>query len=137
MRLIDNLRKVKFQQKKSLQKELFKIFLYRQCLKSMWNETIGFSLNTYSHLLDKHSVSSWSKIFMTLPQRSGLESLGHKVIVGKTALSRGITSTFEFIGFSYQPESLNCTCKTFEKHQHESLRSWNYPIKNIFFEKIR
>ena len=53
---------------------------------------------------------------MTLPQRSGLVSRGHKVTVGKTTLSIGITSTFEFIGFSYQPESLNCMCKTFEKH---------------------
>ena len=77
---------------------------------------------------------------MTLPQRSGLESLGHKVIVGKTALSMGITSTFEFIGFSYQPESLDCTCKTFKKHQYKSLRTEFFKIVDsqyfIFFESL-
>ena len=44
---------------------------------------------------------------MALPQRSGLESLGHKVTAGKTILSKGKVSTTDFIGFSYQPASLN------------------------------
>ena len=44
---------------------------------------------------------------MAVPQRSGLESCGHKVTVGKTILSIGKVSTTDFIGFSYQPASLN------------------------------
>ena len=44
---------------------------------------------------------------MALPQRSGLESLGHKVTAGKTILSKGKVSTTDVIGFSYQPVSLN------------------------------
>ena len=44
---------------------------------------------------------------MALPQRSGLESRGHSVTVGKTILSKGKVSTTDFIGFSYQPASLN------------------------------
>ena len=44
---------------------------------------------------------------MAKPQRSGLESLGHSVTVGKTILSRGKVTTTDFIGLSYQPASLN------------------------------
>ena len=44
---------------------------------------------------------------MTVPQRSGLESCGHKVTVGKTILSIGKVSTFDFMGFSIQPASRN------------------------------
>ena len=65
---------------------------------------------TYAHLLDTHSVSIWSKILMTLPQRSGLESRGHSVTVGKRILLMGKVSTFDFIGFSNQPVSLNTHC---------------------------
>ena len=43
---------------------------------------------------------------MTVPHRSGLESLGHKVTAGKTILSKGKVSTTDFIGFSFQPASL-------------------------------
>ena len=44
---------------------------------------------------------------MAVPQRSGLESLGHKVTVGKTILSIGKVSTTDFMGFSIQPASTN------------------------------
>ena len=44
---------------------------------------------------------------MALPQRSGLESLGHSVTAGKTILSKGKVSTTDFMGFSIQPVSLN------------------------------
>ena len=67
----------------------------------------AFELDTYSHLLDPQSVFRWSKTFITLPQRSGLESLGHSVTVGKTILSKGKVSTTDFMGFSIQPVSLN------------------------------
>ena len=67
----------------------------------------AFELDTYPHLLDPQSVFRWSKIFITLPQRSGLESLGHSVTVGKTILSKGKVSTTDFMGFSIQPVSLN------------------------------
>ena len=69
-----------------------------------------FELNIESHLLDPQLVSSWSKIFMTLPQRSGLESRGHSVTVGKTILSIGKVNTTDFIGFSCQPASLKSIC---------------------------
>ena len=48
---------------------------------------------------------------MALPQRSGLESRGHSVTVGKKILSRGKVSTTDFIGLSYQPVSINPKCK--------------------------
>ena len=67
----------------------------------------AFELDIYPHLLDPQSVFRWSKIFITLPQRSGLESLGHSVTVGKTILSKGKVSTTDFMGFSIQPVSLN------------------------------
>ena len=67
----------------------------------------AFELDTYPHLLDPQSVFRWSKIFIALPQRSGLESLGHSVTVGKTILSKGKVSTTDFMGFSIQPVSLN------------------------------
>ena len=67
----------------------------------------AFELVTYPHLLDPQSVFRWSNIFITLPQRSGLESLGHSVTVGKTILSKGKVCTTEFMGFSIQPVSLN------------------------------
>ena len=74
-----------------------------------------FSLSVYwkewllnwSHLLDPQSVFSWSKILMAVPQRSGLESWGHKVTVGKTILLIGKVSTTDFMGFSIQPASKN------------------------------
>ena len=44
---------------------------------------------------------------MAVPQRSGLESCGHKVTVGKTILSIGKVSTTDFMGFSIQPASTN------------------------------
>ena len=72
--------------------------------------SLVFELNIESHLLDPQLVSSWSKIFMTLPQRSGLESRGHSVTVGKTILSIGKVSTTDFIGFSCQPASLKSIC---------------------------
>ena len=59
------------------------------------------------HLLDPQSVFTWSKILMAVPQRSGLESCGHKVTVGKTILSIGKVSTTDFMGFSIQPASAN------------------------------
>ena len=68
---------------------------------------MAFELDMYPHLLDPQSVFRWSKIFITLPQRSGLESLGHSVTVGKTILSKGKVSTTDFMGFSIQPVSLN------------------------------
>ena len=64
-------------------------------------------MNKYSYLLDPQSVFRWSNIFITLPQRSGLESLGHSVTVGKTILSKGKVSTTDFMGFSYQPTRKN------------------------------
>ena len=67
----------------------------------------AFELDIYPHLLDPQSVFRWSKIFITLPQRSGLESLGHSVTAGKTILSKGKVSTTDFMGFSIQPVSLN------------------------------
>ena len=69
--------------------------------------SLAFELDIYPHLLDPQSVFRWSKIFITLPQRSGLESLGHSVTVGKTILSIGKVSTTDFIGFSIQPVSLH------------------------------
>jgi hypothetical protein len=69
--------------------------------------SLAFELDIYPHLLDPQSVFRWSKIFITLPQRSGLESLGHSVTVGKTILSKGKVSTTDFMGFSIQPVSLN------------------------------
>ena len=42
---------------------------------------------------------------MALPQRSGLESLGHKVTVGKIIFLIGKVSTTDSIGFSCQPAS--------------------------------
>ena len=68
---------------------------------------MAFGLNIECHLLDPQSVFNWSKILMAVPQRSGLESCGHKVTVGKTILSIGKVSTTDFIGFSYQSASLN------------------------------
>ena len=44
---------------------------------------------------------------MAVPQRSGLESCGHKVTAGKTILSIGKVSTTDFMGFSIQPASRN------------------------------
>ena len=73
-------------------KRFFSLRSFRECL--------------LSHLLDPQSVSRWSKTLMTLPQRSGLESRGHSVTVGKTILFRGKVSTTDFIGFSYQPAIL-------------------------------
>jgi hypothetical protein len=67
--------------------------------------SLAFDLNTESHLLDPQSVFSWSKILMAVPQRSGLESRGHSVTVGKTILSMGKVSTTDFMGFSIQPAS--------------------------------
>ena len=69
--------------------------------------SLAFELDIYPHLLDPQSVFRWSKIFITLPQRSGLESLGHSVTDGKTILSMGKVSTTDFMGFSIQPVSLN------------------------------
>ena len=48
---------------------------------------------------------------MALPQRSGLESLGHIVMVGKTMSSIGKVRTTDLIGFSCQPASLNSKYK--------------------------
>ena len=69
--------------------------------------SLAIELDIYPHLLDPQSVFRWSKIFIALPQRSGLESLGHSVTVGKTILSKGKVSTTDFMGFSIQPVSLN------------------------------
>ena len=67
--------------------------------------SLAFGLNIECHLLDPQSVFTWSKILMAVPQRSGLESRGHKVTVGKTILSIGKVSTFDLMGFSIQPAS--------------------------------
>ena len=80
-------------------------FLLKRVLKE--DHSLALEFNVYPHLLDPQSVFSWSKTLMTLPQRSGLESLGHKVTDGKTILFKGKVSTTDFIGFSYQPASLN------------------------------
>ena len=69
--------------------------------------SLAFELDIYPHPFDPQSVFRWSKIFITLPQRSGLESRGHSVTVGKTILSKGKTSTTDFMGFSIQPVSVN------------------------------
>jgi hypothetical protein len=74
-------------------------------LRNFKIRSLAFELNIESHLLDPQLVFSWSKIFMTLPQRSGLESRGHSVTVGNTILSIGKVSTTDFIGFSCQPAS--------------------------------
>ena len=80
-------------------------------LSDFWREfriiLLAFGLNIEFHLLDPQSVFTWSKILMAVPQRSGLESLGHKVTVGKTILSIGKVSTTDFMGFSIQPASTN------------------------------
>ena len=77
-------------------------------LSYFWREfSIGFQIEQEYHLLDPQSVFNWSKILMAVPQRSGLESCGHKVTVGKTILSIGKVSTFDFMGFSIQPASTN------------------------------
>ena len=44
---------------------------------------------------------------MAVPHRSGLESCGHNVTVGKTILFMGKVSTTDFMGFSIQPASSN------------------------------
>jgi len=44
---------------------------------------------------------------MEVPQRSGLESCGHNVTVGKTILFMGKVSTTDFMGFSIQSASSN------------------------------
>ena len=77
-----------------------------------------------SYLLDPQSVSRWSKILITLPHRSGLESLLHNVTDGNTILSKGKVSTTDFIGFSYQSASLN----------HMRI-SWNLYRDNITYLK--
>ena len=89
-----------------------KLFLWKFFSPTgLWREfriiSSAFELNIESHLLDPQSVFSWSKILMAVPQRSGLESCGHKVTVGKTILSIGKVSTFDFMGFSIQPASTN------------------------------
>ena len=80
-------------------------------LLDLWREfsiiSLAFELNTESHLLGPQSVLSWSKILIAVPQRSGLESWGHSVTVGKTILSMGKVSTTDFMGFSIQPASSN------------------------------
>ena len=90
-------------------KELFvwKFFFSLRFLKRVQSNLIGFLIEQECHLLDPQSVFSWSKILMAVPQRSGLESCGHKVTVGKTILSIGKVSTFDFMGFSIQPASTN------------------------------
>ena len=81
---------------------------YTYILQTTTTKIIGFWIRyIYPHLLDPQSVFRWSKIFIALPQRSGLESLGHSVTVGKTILSKGKVSTTDFMGFSIQPVSLN------------------------------
>ena len=69
--------------------------------------SLTFELNIGSHLLDPQSVFTWSNILIAVPQRSGLESRGHSVTVGKTILSIGKVSTTDFMGFSIQPASTN------------------------------
>ena len=86
-------------------------FLFLAFLRELKIRSLAFELNIESHLLDPQLVSSWSKIFMTLPQRSGLESRGHSVTVGKTILSIGKVSTTDFIGLSYQSVNVNPKCK--------------------------
>ena len=80
-------------------------------LSDFWREfriiSLAFGLNIECHLLDPQSVFNWSKILMAVPQRSGLESCGHKVTVGKTILSIGKVSTTDLMGFSIQPASTN------------------------------
>ena len=74
--------------------------------------SLNFKLKVYQpYLCDPQSVLSWSNILMTLPQRSGLESSGHIVTVGKTMSSIGKVRTTDLIGFSCQPASLNSKYK--------------------------
>ena len=91
-------------------KELF-LWKFFFSLSDFWREfriiLLAFGLNIEFHLLDPQSVFTWSKILMAVPQRSGLESCGHKVTVGKTILLIGKVSTTDFMGFSIQPASTN------------------------------
>ena len=83
------------------------------------------------YLWDLQSVLSWSKILMTLPQRSGLESSGHKVIVGKTMSSIGKVRTTDLIGFSYHPASLNC------KYKAKWTGIWNRLLRDSWMLQIK
>ena len=75
---------------------------------------------------------------MTLPQRSGLESSGHIVIVGKTMSSIGKVRTTDLIGFSYHPASLNCKYKAKLTSVWNILlrESWMVQSMYFFFHKL-
>ena len=70
---------------------------------------------------------------MALPQGSGLESRGHRVTVGKTILSIGKVSTTDFIGFSYQPASVNFIFSRCQTKFKPAMKSQIWPNSKSYW----